>query len=416
MLTRIRVQGFKSLVDVDVQLQPLTVLCGPNAAGKSNFLDALQLLSRLATRNTVREAFEPPYRGAPLESFTLGPHGIRGLVEQESASLSLSIDVTLSSATVQEMNRSQDAFFSRIIKGKQSAASVRDWEVYQSEFAYKDGDIVHYEVSLKAVPRQGLVRIVRESISRSGMSMEVGAKSGTGSGPDKREYWLYPDFQALQRELSGWSFFYLEPRERMRTVSPVRETRHVGMMGEHIALFLNTLKAIDPAQFKAIERSLRTLIPSFTGIDVGVNDRGEVDLHIVEDGTPIPASLLSEGTLRLLGLLALGGAQESPTLIGLEEPENGVHPRRIQLIAELLRSYVDAGNTQMIVTTHSPILLDVFPRESLYVCRKRAGATTITPLDALDSLGLDTSLAAVLDGAEDALTVSERVLRGDFDA
>lgn len=416
MLKRIKLQGYKSLVDVEVELQPLTVLFGPNGAGKSNFLDALQLLSRLATRPTVREAFEPPYRGVPLESFTLGPHGLRGLIEQESALLSLAIDVALSTATVQSLNQSQDALISRTISGERSATSIKDWQVYQSDFAYKEGEIVHYEVTLEVTPKSGLVRIKSESISRSGMTMKVGAESATSQSSGTRDYWLHSDFRALQEELSQWSFYYFEPRERMRESTAVRETRHVGMMGENLASFLNTLKATDPARFKATERSLRSLVPSLSKIDVGVTNRGEVELRLIENGVPIPASLLSEGTLRLLGLLALGGASDTPTLVGFEEPENGVHPRRIQLIAELLKSYVASGETQMIVTTHSPVLLDALPPESLYVCRKEEGATTITLLGDLDPLGLDTRIAAGLNGVGEELTVSERVLRGDFDA
>jgi AAA15 family ATPase/GTPase len=72
MLKRIKIQGYKSLVDLEVNLNPLSLLFGPNAAGKSNFLDALQLLSRIATSRTLKDAFEPPYRGKPLESFTFG--------------------------------------------------------------------------------------------------------------------------------------------------------------------------------------------------------------------------------------------------------------------------------------------------------------------------------------------------------
>ena len=65
MLKRVKIQGYKSLLDIEVNLQPLSVLFGPNASGKSNFLDALQLLSRLATSNSLNEVFEPPYRGKP---------------------------------------------------------------------------------------------------------------------------------------------------------------------------------------------------------------------------------------------------------------------------------------------------------------------------------------------------------------
>ena len=78
MLKRIRIRGYKSLEDVEVRLSQLVVLFGPNAAGKSNLLDALQLLSKLGTSRTLKEAFEPPYRGKPLESFTIGKKGNQG--------------------------------------------------------------------------------------------------------------------------------------------------------------------------------------------------------------------------------------------------------------------------------------------------------------------------------------------------
>jgi AAA15 family ATPase/GTPase len=67
VIKRVHITGYKSLRELEVRLQPLSVLFGPNAAGKSNFLDALQLVSRTATSRTLTEAFEPPYRGTPLE-------------------------------------------------------------------------------------------------------------------------------------------------------------------------------------------------------------------------------------------------------------------------------------------------------------------------------------------------------------
>lgn len=72
MLKRIKIQRYKSLEDVEVNLTQLVVLFGPNAVGKSNLLDALQLLSKIGTSRTLKDAFDPPYRGKPLESFTIG--------------------------------------------------------------------------------------------------------------------------------------------------------------------------------------------------------------------------------------------------------------------------------------------------------------------------------------------------------
>ena len=131
----------------------------------------------------------------------------------------------------------------------------------------------------------------------------------------------------------------------MRQPTAVRETRHIGLMGEDIAPFLNTLRALDEPQFKALEKALHLLIPEITGIDVGVNKRGEIEVSLMQGGTPLPASVLSEGTWRMLELLALGGAKETPALLGFEEPETGINPQRLDLIASLLTNltYTDSS-------------------------------------------------------------------------
>jgi predicted ATPase len=222
---------------------------------------------------------------------------------------------------------------------------------------------------------------------------------------------------ALQKELQSCFFYYFEPRERMRAPTGVKEVRHVGLMGEELSAFLNTMRTLDPKQFETVERSIHSLIPSITGIQTEVNKAGEVELSITEGTVSMPARVVSEGTLRVLGLLALGGVKEPPAVIGFEEPENGVHPRRIRDIAKILVSRVESGNTQLIVTTHSPILPDHMPDSALYVCRKIGGSTSIEPLN---HWGPSSRRAAVDSGFEedegDKLSVSERMLRGDFDA
>jgi len=98
MLKRVRIRGYKTLRDVEVKLEPLSMLVGPNAAGKSNFLDALQLLSKFAGTRTLKEAFGPPYRGKPLESFSFDSRGIRGLLDQESVRFSIEADFEITAA------------------------------------------------------------------------------------------------------------------------------------------------------------------------------------------------------------------------------------------------------------------------------------------------------------------------------
>ena len=227
----------------------------------------------------------------------------------------------------------------------------------------------------------------------------------------------YPHLIAFRQELAGWYCFYFEPRERMRATNPVKEVRHIGMMGEDLAAFLNTLKALEPRQFRAVERAVQTLIPRIEGVTVEPNKLGEVELQLIEEGIPIPARLVSEGTLRMLGLLAVGGAKEPPTLVAFEEPENGIHPRRLELIARFLETRTASGQTQFIVTTHSPLLPDLLANDSLFVCGRKGRQTVISPFVPAGELFRKSEVDEALDdGAEPGAKVSEKILRGDFDA
>lgn len=120
--------------------------------------------------------------------------------------------------------------------------------------------------------------------------------------------------------------------------------------------------------------------------------------------------------LRILGLLAAGSSPTPPSLIALEEPENGVHPRRIELIAEYLRTQARRGASQLIVTTHSPTLLDQLPAASLYVVTRDHGSTTVLPYTSWGPLANASSIRDNLDGKEISGRVSDLVLSGELDA
>ena len=440
MLKRIKIQGYKSLVDLELDLKPLSVLVGPNASGKSNFLDALQLLSRIATCHTLEEAFDPPYRGHPLESFTFGDEGIKSLLEKERVSFSIEVDVQLSTAVIESVNQRIQEIRETAVKDTQSV----DKPVPKQLPPVREENL-RYRIEMEMLPKLGILRVADEylaALSADGKPKQnrkpflerirdrLHLRMEGQSHPLYYERYLdfsilsrshypphYPHITAMQHELANWLTFYLEPREQMRLPNPVKAVHDIGLMGEDLAAFLNTLQALNKRQFEAVEKSLRTMIPSITGIDVSVNELGEVELDLREGEKRISARVISEGTLRILGLLALVGAQETPALIGFEEPENGIHPRRIRRIARFLETRMILEDIQFIVTTHSSLLPDLIPPESLYVCRKVNGNTEIAPFTMMHvgPLWKKSDIAVALDD-EDALSPSERILRGDFDA
>jgi len=435
MLKKIRIRNYKSFQDIDIMLNPLTVLFGPNAAGKSNFLDALQLLSRIATSRTLKEAFDPPYRGKPLESFSFGENGLKGLVNRETLSFSIEADIEISQSVAKFVNH-------QILEMKKSKTSDGKATASTTNQSFVREKNLRYRIEIEILPKSGILRISDEYLAALNSKGEIAKnrmpffervknrlhlRMEGQAHPVYYDQYLdhsllsmplypphYPHVVAMRQELASWFFFYFEPRERMRAPSAVKEVRHIGMMGEDLASFLNTLRALDERQFKAVEKALHLIIPTVNGIDVGVNDLGEVELKLIEGRTPIPSRLLSEGTLRILGLLALGGAKEPPALLGFEEPENGIHPRRIRMIADLLKNRTASGETQLIVTTHSPILPDMLADENLFVCLKEHGQTVIKPFSTWGALGRKNDIDKFLDAEE--LSASERIMRGDFDA
>ena len=418
MLTRFRVQGFKSLHDVEIELAPLVVLMGPNAAGKSNVLQALLLLSRLATEQTVAAAFEPPLRGYPLEAFSLREKGLEGLLQQDRAELTLEAEVQPTRASTRAAPETLLYRISVQIQPKTGVLEVSD------EYLARLGK--------NKAPKQ------KPRIERSGDSLIV-RQLGDSGRPRREPLGLnhtlvsdrqftgdhrYPDFDRLRSELSAWQTYYLDPRLAMREPQPPREVTDIGPRGEWIAPFLYRLKESEAHRkfFLAIGRALRSAIPTVEDLDVDLDPRrGTLDIVIRQDGTSYSSRVVSEGTLRVLALCCLAGNPWPGELIAFEEPEEGVHPRRIEVVADLLSSIAEQRRSQVVVTTHSPTLIATMLQRAaeapdlvkLFRCSQRGRATRIQEF--LPTTSLDEEVRESLTGPEDAALVEAMLLRGWLD-
>ena len=135
------------------------------------------------------------------------------------------------------------------------------------------------------------------------------------------------------------------------------------------------MKTRFPAAKKAILNGLKDLYDGIHDFDVLV-EGGTVQVFFTEGDFVIPATRLSDGTLRYLCLLAILCDPEPPPLICIEEPELGLHPDILPKVADLLRAASE--RTQLIVTTHSDILVDAMTEtpEAVVVCSKQQGQTT----------------------------------------
>jgi predicted ATPase len=410
MLKSITVRGFKSLKDVTVKFPRMAVLFGPNAAGKSNLLDAIQALSRIGTYRTLADALSEPIRGYPIEAFSFSSDGLAGLLSVSSAHFSLEADLA----------REKDSYRYRV----------------EVEIVPGSGALAVADEYLSALGRDGSPKGTA-AIEKVEGKLRVRRKGEGGkprNEPLHQNYTILSDprlgtplYRAIERtrlELSGWRTYYLDPRVAMRAAQPPSGVRDIGVLGGEIAPFLYRLRAEHPKHFHAVGRALRSIVPSVEELTVDLDKRrGTLDILIRQAGVDYSTRIVSEGTLRVLALCAIAVNPWGGSLLAFEEPENGVHPRRLELIAKLLLSLALEQGRQVVVTTHSPLFCDAM----LKGARKRLGdiglfsvlrdgqATVVRPFDVVGPLFSDHEIAAALTtGTEDGLFES-LLLRGILD-
>jgi predicted ATPase len=412
VLKKLIVKGFKSLEDVAVEFPRMAVLFGPNAAGKSNLLDAIQALSRIGTSRTLSDALSEPIRGYPIEAFAFPPGGLAALLSQRSASFSLE--------TLLDVGKEHFLYNYRCkVEIQPGSGSLSVQDEYLATLG-KRGE-PKGNPSIERVEDQ--LRIRRKSKPANPRRENLGQNYAILSDPR----WSGIEYRAIERcrnELSGWHTYYLDPRVAMRSARPPSDVRDIGVLGEDIAPFLYRLRAEQPKRFAAVSRTLRSLIPSVEDLTVDLDKkRGTLDIQVRQGGKEFSSRIVSEGTLRVLALCALTVNPWSGSLLAFEEPENGVHPRRLELIVQLLSSFAVDPSRQVVVTTHSPLFCDAVlklakqqPKDvALLRVRHGVDGTEIVPFSVSAPLFKDLEIAeALTTGTEDGLFES-LILRGMID-
>ena len=410
MLKNLTVRGFKSLKDVTVEFPRMAVLFGPNAAGKSNLLDAIQALSRIGTQRTLADALSEPIRGYPIEAFSFPSGGLAELLSASSAQFSLEADLA----------RKKDSYRYRVnveIVPGSGALGVSD--EYLTALG-KDAD-PKGTAAIELV--EGKLRVRRKTEAGKPRNEPVRQNYAILSDPRLGRP-LYPAIEGARSELSDWRTYYLDPRVAMRAAQPPSDVRDIGVLGGEIAPFLYRLRGEYPKHLQAVSRTLRSIVPSVGELTVDLDKRrGTLDILIRQGGVDYSSRIVSEGTLRVLALCAIAVNPWGGSLLAFEEPENGVHPRRLELIAQLLLSLALEQGRQVVVTTHSPLFCDAVLKGArsrpgdigLFNVRRDAQATVVQPFDITGPLFKDHELAAALTtGTEDGLFES-LLLRGMLD-
>jgi len=429
MLNRIHVQGFKSLRDATVELAPLVVLFGPNAAGKSNLLEALLLLSRLVGERTLSEAFAEGIRGYPLEAFTLADGGLEQLLHGPLPHLRL--EVEMSTPLPAASRRRPDILSYQVevaIDPHSGRLSVQDERLEDLTANHKPR---HRNPCLEKMARE------REGISTDVLAIR---RQGSPSHPYEESVGLphtvvsnrqftgaerYPLFDQLHHEIGTWRILYLDPIKSMRDPQPPRDVNDIGSRGEWLVPYLHRLKYQQPQAFDAVKRVIAMAIPTITALRTDLNEkRGELELSIQMDGLWLPSRVVSEGTLRLLALCAMAANPFQKGLVAFEEPENGVHPRRLEVVTRLLARA--SRSQQVIVTTHSPQVVVEMVRMirdgelearnvRLIRCATTAAGSTYQPFDSLGPLLDDNDITEGLTTSDDARVLQAMTIGGWLD-
>jgi predicted ATPase len=345
-------------------LERLNVLIGPNGAGKSNLIEALALMR--ATPIPPQTTSNADVRGVMRRG-----GGTREWVWKGAKSQPASVELVVKNPKGRKALRHRFAFRSHGNGFQLYDEQIENETPYDDQaeayfyYRFQDGNPV-----VNTASEEGR-RLARESVN---LELSILAQ--------RRDPELYPEITYLADTYERWRI-YREWAFGRNTV--FREPQKADMRNDrleedfsNLGLFLSRL-SMTPKATRAILDGLMDLYDGLTDFKVIVQG-GNVQVFFTEGDFSIPATRLSDGTLRYLCLLAILCDPEPPPLICIEEPELGLHPDILPKLADLL--VAASERTQLIVTTHSDILVDAmtdYP-EAVVVCEKHDGRTEMRRL------------------------------------
>ncbi|MFM6322706.1 MAG: AAA family ATPase [Microcystis panniformis] len=385
MITYIKIHGFKSFHNFEMVFTPLTVVAGVNASGKSNLFDALQLLARLAEVD-LKTAFSEQ-RGHPSELFTQYDE------DDYATEMEFIVEMLVNRKVKDNWGGEVDLKYTRLryqlkIKRESNTSGFENLYIVDERLENlkhnEDNWVKNYipktvletwrpkVTGRRAIPYiqtediNGIATIVVHQDGQQGNKKVFPAKNASQTVLSSINTIDFKHILAAKQEMLSWKFMQLNPedlREPTRQDIGIRDT--ITASGKNLAAALFRIKQDDEYTLTAISRDLNNLLPNLTEVNV-YDDKANRQFIIKvkgDDGREFSSRVLSEGTLRLLTLCVLQYDRQHTGLLCFEEPENGIHPFRIEAMARLLKELtVDFKDTEMplrqvIVNTHSPVLV-----------------------------------------------------------
>lgn len=345
------------------ELQPLNVLIGPNGAGKSNFIEAFELLAAApvdlaAAVRTGGGAKEWPWKGpggrnsARIETVLAygTPTGrpLRHRIEFGSVARRTEVLDEVVEETNPCVGKDKAHFYYRFQQGH-PAISVRE----------ENGEAVQRSLKRENVPPDQSVLARYTSVD---FYPEVA--------------WVSDRFKAI-RTFREWTFGrFASLRQPQRADLP---DDSLLLNNLNLALVLNYIGHSGASQ---LEHEMRRFLPRFARLSTRVAG-GSVQFYVHENGlaAPVPATRLSDGTLRFMAILATLLHPDPPPLVCIEEPELGLHPDAVVALGDLLAEA--SARMQLVVTTHSDALVAALSNrpDSIVTCNWKGGGSVLERVD-----------------------------------
>jgi AAA15 family ATPase/GTPase len=320
MLKRIRIQNFKSLQDVTLDLQQVNLFIGPNNSGKSNVLKA-------------------------ITSFGMNAVFAKDIYKKRSDSITIE--------TIYEYDN-QAVYFDEFM------SPVSAVKVYLEIFQSMN--------DTNPIPIKN--NIIKEYVKYGLSDKYSEAQEGSDVFKDISEFVKVPIFK-------------VEP-SRVVYPSDYKKEEDLKNDGSNLLLFIQNLYSEHPFKFEKFEKDFTSVTDEFARIRLPATDDKKMQLMLFDkEGAGYTLDSVSEGVVYFLMLLCLFYQPNPPQLLLLEEPEKGIHPRRIKEIINFIFRLADEKGVQIIMTSHSPIVLDEFADipESVFIFDKNEqGATQIQNL------------------------------------
>jgi predicted ATPase len=361
-LTRVVLENYKSIARCDVSLGPLTFLVGANGSGKSNFLDGLRFVAE-ALRSSLDHAVRE--RG--------GINEVRLRSGGHPRHFGIRLEFALDSG-----QRGYYAFRIGALREGGYVVQQEDCSILGSEVLSPPA---HYSV------RRGRVTSASSSVTPAAVRDRLYLVNASG----------LPEFRPLYEALSNMGFYNLNPDE-IRDLQPPDMGELLTRDGSNLASVLGQLKAHAPGAKRRVEEYLGKVVPGVQQVDAkSIGSKETLEFRQQVKGSKkawrFPATNMSDGTLRALGVLvslfqSRNGQKPKVPLVGIEEPEVALHPAAAGVLLDALREA--STNTQVIVTSHSPELLDDhrISTDSILAVMSDQGLTRIGPLDEVGASAL----------------------------